>query len=184
MRILWNENGFQAEFSQGAYWQEDLDLAKSAGFRTAGPPEWVWSTQKASVLNTLRELKPKSGLTLTELALEKYKVINERERQKAELKKQYETARKAVKKAAVACDPTTEYDFTEKGYKDAQDFPPTNFRWDFKPPASPKNVCLICDEPVWFYEKDNICLHCEIELDKTSKVRDNLFWRNYENKSH
>jgi hypothetical protein len=169
MRILWNENKFQAEFSQ-TNWQEDLDAAKSAGFRTAGPPEWVWSTQKASVLNTLKELKPKSGLTLTELALENYKVIDEREKKKEEVKKQYQKAKKAAKKTEIACDPATEYNFTEKGYVDAKDFPLTNFKWDYKPPALPKESCIVCEAPLYFYERDDICLFCEKELDNESKI--------------
>ena len=167
MRISWNA-GFQVEFSQ-AHWQEDLDTAKAAGFRTEGPPAWIWKTQKASVLNALKELKPKSGLTITPEALEKYKSLNERETKNAELKKNLKKALKDLKKEADKNDPTTLYDYTAKGYIVASDLPPLPpFVSTHPQPIPPKEKCMICDDPLYFYEREDICLHCEKEFENNT----------------
>jgi hypothetical protein len=172
MRILWNA-GFQAEFSQ-THWQEDLDAAKAAGFKTDGPPGWLWKTHKAAVLNALKELKPKSGIRITPEALEKYKPLDEREKKNAELKKDLKKALKELKKETDKNDPTTLYNYAEKGYVVSSDLPPLPpFVSTYKPIPTPKETCMICDDPLYFYEREDICLHCEIELDKEKKVCEN-----------
>jgi hypothetical protein len=177
MRILWNA-GFQAEFSQ-THWQQDLDAVKAAGFKTSGPPDWLWRTQKASVLNALKELKPQSGIRITPEALEKYKPLNERETKNAELKAGLKKALKELKKEADKNDPTTLYDYTEKGYLVSSDLPPMPpFVPTFKASPIPKERCMICDDPMWYpFNDKDICLWCEKELDNEKKVCENTLAR-------
>lgn len=168
MRVIWNseEQKFQAEFAQ-EHWRGDMEAAKAAGFRTSGPPAWLWTTSKASVLNKLRKNRPASGLTLTEVALEKFKFRDKQDTQKAELKKAFKVASKASKK--VSLDPRisglTQMKVPAKGYITAEDLPPyTPIYKGFVPPAPPDELCLICDEPIYFYEH-LVCLFCEKESD-------------------
>jgi hypothetical protein len=178
MRIIWNEDEkkFQAELTPGDFWREEMELVKSVGFKTSGPPAWTWCTPKASVLNKLRDNKPKSGLFLTEVALEKYKSFSEKEEKNEAVKKAFLEAKKAAKK--VSLDPSIKYEgmvelvIPEKGYIGAEDLPPmppwVNPRKEILTPCS--GICMICESPVYFYEKDTICLWCEKELDNLPAV--------------
>ena len=177
MRITWDEqqNRFHAELTPGDKWREDMECVKTAGFRTDGPPSWQWHTQKASVLNKLRAHKPSSGLTLTELALQHYQTINKKEEDKTALKKQFLEASKKAKKESK--DPEisglVELIIPEgKMWISAEDLPvlETKSKWSFTPPTPPEERCMVCEDPIYFYEKENICLFCEIELDKKTEV--------------
>lgn len=169
MRIIWHEEKFQAEFTQGDLWRDDMEAAKAAGFKTSGPPAWLWTTSKISVLNKLRKNRPKSGLTLTEVALEKFKFRDAQETKKAELKKAFQAAKKIDRKAST--DPRISGLVTmkvpAKGYITAADLPPyTPTYTKYIPPPPPTDLCLICDEPIYFYEH-LVCLWCEKENDGT-----------------
>jgi len=175
MRITWDEqqNRFHAELTPGDKWREDMEAAKAAGFKTDGPPSWQWHTQKASVLNKLRAHKPSSGLTLTELALQHYQTINKKDEEKAALKKQFVEANKKAQKESK--DPEisglVELVIPEgKIWISAEDLPPLISRPRTFIRTKPDERCMVCEDPIYFYESKNICLHCELELDNKSKV--------------
>lgn len=172
MRVVWNEpeRCFEAVFTQGEFWRDDLEAAKAAGFKTNGPPAWTWHTRKAEVLNKLRKNRPKSGVTLTEVALKAYGVLDQQAKTKAEIKKAFGAARKIDKKTSF--DPKTSgltpMKVPSRGYIIASDLPPYIPTYEkFILPPPPKELCLICDEPIYFYEY-LICLWCEKEIDAGS----------------
>jgi hypothetical protein len=168
MRVVWDSNEFRflAELTPGDLWREDMEAVKAAGFKTTGPPSWEWYCFKASCLNKLRKNKPKSGVVLTELAFEKYKQINQREEQKAALKKEFEKAKKEAKKSekSAACDTYVDPLWGPCIVVKPADKPFANL---FVPPAPPKELCMICDEPIYFYEH-LVCLWCEKEVENSS----------------
>jgi hypothetical protein len=164
MRIVWDEvnSRFLAELTPGEQWSSDLESIKIAGFKTDGPPQWQWYTIKALTLNKLRDARPKSGITLTELALEKYKIINQREEEKAALKKQLKKAQTKAKRESR--DPTV-LDLIvlpEKGYVDVSDLPALEKQWI--PPVflKPDIYCIVCEDPLYlpFPDYPDICLWC------------------------
>ena len=160
MRILWSdsENVFVAEFSSD--FPGDLDSVKTAGFRTNGPPNWLWYAPSSGVkaLDYLREHKPNSGLVITEQALEKYNFLKKQFEKKRELKKIFEQGKREASKTSFE---KTFID-SESGIKclvvesKVQDFVPSFVR-----PKSPEDICFMCGEPVYFYEYPDICLSCK-----------------------
>lgn len=173
MRIVWSdaEQYFQAELTPGDFWRSDMETVKEAGFKTTGEPSWIWHASKAAVLNKLRKNRPESGLVLTEVALEKYKLLNQREEEKAAVKKQFEVAKKAAKKESK--DPEisglTELIIPEgKFWISQEDLP----RWEPKclvskvTPMPFTDRCLICDDSLAFYEDRNVCMWCSKEIMK------------------
>lgn len=161
MRIVWNnnENWFQVELSS-EYWVDDKQSVQQAGFKTTGPPEWIWKTQKAAILNKLRDIKPKSGLIITETALEKYKLINEQESKKKELKKQFEKQRKAAQQNFNSR-PEYEKDGFVSFIVEQKDklFIPTYVK-----PEPPAEWCFVCGDPVYNFEALDLCLWCEEKI--------------------
>lgn len=177
MRIIWDEfnNRFTAELSPGENWREDMEAAKLSGFRTTGPPDWPWYASKASVLNKLRENKPKSGLVLTEVAFQKYKLINDKEQTKLSLRKEFKQAQKKAKKESKDPEISGLRDFIvpEKGYIDSTDLPPLVSTWTFPVFPKPDVYCFVCEAPLYlpFPDYPDICLWCEkIKLDKPVNV--------------
>jgi hypothetical protein len=176
VRIYWHEERkvFAAEFHD---FQTDLDSVKSAGFRTFGPPEWIWYAPPPGVkaLNRLRENKPASGLTLTEVAFNKYKIASEKLEQKDALKKQFQDAQKIAKKQSK--DPEisglTEIVIPEKGYIDQSDLPPFKSTWVPWYFPKPDVYCFICGDPLYlpFPDYPDVCGWCDIQqkisIDKT-----------------
>ncbi len=172
MRILWNEkeHWFQAELGLGEFWRNDLDLVKHVGFKTTGSPDWIWHTSKASVLNKLRDSKPKSGLFITELALEKYKFLNEQDQKKSELKKEFLKQRK---QAATNCTAEwPEYLDEETGIMCKIVAPAEKkFVLDYIPPNVPDLSCFMCGSPLYMYDLPDLCIWCDkIKLDKNPEV--------------
>ena len=163
MRIKWNPemSEFQAEISlTNDGWRDDVDILKQSGFHTSGPPQWAWLTTKVSVLNKLRDLKPKSGLAITELALEKYKFLTDQQTQKAQLKKQFEQAKK---QAAEEIDSAKWRDYIdeETGIVCKQVEPlDTKFVWKYTPPPAPEVWCFICGDALYFMDYPDLCLWC------------------------
>jgi hypothetical protein len=163
MRILWNEqeNWFQAELGLNEFWKDDMELVRSVGFKTTGPPQWIWHTSKASILNKLRDRKPKSGLTITETALQKYNRLNEHEQTKLAVKKQFEQAKKI---AAQEIDSSNWKDFIdeETGIVCKQVAPAAGeFKWKYTPPKPPQIYCFMCGDPLYYYELPDVCIYCE-----------------------
>jgi len=128
MRIIWDdqENRFLAELTPGEQWRQDMEAVKAAGFRTTGPPAWQWYAGTVETLENIRENPPKSGLLITEQALEKYKPLLEKFQQKQELRKQFKQAQKTAKKQSKDSEISglTELIIPEKGYIDASDLQP------------------------------------------------------------
>lgn len=100
MRIIWNENEkrFEAQFSTGQQWENDKAAAMDAGFKTTGPPAWIWYVYKSAALAKLREHRPNSGLTITKEALDAFDHLQVVERRDAELKKFAKEQNKLQKK--------------------------------------------------------------------------------------
>ena len=159
MRIVWDvaENQFLAEISLTTeHWQADVESVKAAGFRTSGPPQWTWFTQKIAPLDYLKKNSPKSGLTITELALQKYQFLKQQSDQKKQLKKQFT-------KAAEELRPSNwkEYIDPETGIV-CKEIPPADepFVWKYTPPAPPEVYCFICGDVLYSYEYPDTCLWC------------------------
>jgi hypothetical protein len=170
MRIVWDDqqNRFLAELTPGEQWRDDKDSIQAAGFQTDGPPDWQWYTNKASTLNKLRENRPKSGLVLTEVALQKYQQINQKEEQKAALKKQFKQAQKQAKKFEKFPEPETYFDEEIGVTCLVVKSKPSSFVQS-KIQFASNLFCIVCGEPVYYPDYDDICLDCndrqKIKLD-------------------
>jgi hypothetical protein len=158
LRIIWNEqeNWFQAELTPGESWRDDLDSVKLAGFKTTGEPSWQWYTSKISALNKLRSRPPKSGLVITELALEKFKLLSEQLHKKQELKKTYEKLKKAAQSVnwPEFLDPDTGvmcYVVSESKEK---------YKLDYTPPKPPDLCCVFCGQPLYCFDATDVCVWC------------------------
>ena len=168
MRITWNSQfkQFEAQLTPGEHWAADQQAVKAAGFKTEGPPSWVWLTQRAGPLTKLRTNRPNSGLSITTEALENYNRLEAQETANAAVKKALKDAKKAQKK--------------EKADTDEKHGTGTSFRYDadgwaiielgeskiwnkFIPPVPPSTLCSVCRTPVYWYESQEplLCLDCE-----------------------
>jgi hypothetical protein len=158
MRIVWNpdEAWFQAELGLNEFWQDDMALVRSLGFKTTGPPSWIWHTSKIALLDKLRSQQPKSGLSITELALQKYQFLKQQSDQKKQLKKQFN---KAAEELCVSN--WKEYIDPETGIV-CKEVPPADepFVWKYIPPAPPEVYCFVCGDPIFNYEYPDTCLWC------------------------
>lgn len=96
MNLKWNptERRFEAEFSDFA---SEQPLVKSVGFKTDGPPAWVWYSYKSEPLTKLRENKP-AVLTISPEARAEYNRLHEVELRNATIKAQMKEAAKQLKK--------------------------------------------------------------------------------------
>lgn len=172
MRIVWNETEkyFQAELIPGELWRDDKDSIQAVGFQTDGPPSWTWFTRKASVLNKLRDTPPQSGLAITEVALQRYNFLDQQERNKLELKKTYDKAKRAARKQSPDSEISGLHELVipAKGYIDASDLPPIVSTWAFVRPEPPDACCIVCGDPLyWFPDYPDICMWCD-KIDKNN----------------
>jgi hypothetical protein len=156
MKIKWSQEfrQFEAEFSPGPNWALDQQALKEAGFKTSGPPDWVWATGKAGPLTTLRALKPVLGLTITSEALQNYNRLKEQEDRNAEVRKALKEAKKLAKREF---DPKINWDDIK---------PEPIFYVRYTPPPPPSTLCSVCRTPVYYYECQDpipLCLDCEFE---------------------
>ena len=176
MNLKWNAacQYFEAEFSSD--FQGDLAAVKAAGFKTDGPPEWKWYTYKAGPLSKLRENRPTSGLTISPEAKAQFVSLWAMEERNAKTKAELAEHTKALKKKIKeeTHEGTTPVIVPAKGYIEASDLPPfTPVCTQFTPPNKPSTVCIICGDPVYFYEKQDppTCLYCEkIVLDNSDVI--------------
>jgi hypothetical protein len=172
MNLRWNPtfHRFEAEFSTD--FQGDLTAVKTAGFRTDGPPGWVWYSLRAAPLNKLRENRPASGLTINADAKEQYVALWKVEEANAKIKAELATHQKTLKKKlkedkqdeAVASGPQMK--MCELGFMciSREDLPPMlPYEKEYKAPPPPDLKCFICQAPIYFYETQNppTCLWCE-----------------------
>lgn len=177
MNIAWSQSmrAFIAEFSSD--FQGDLSAIKAAGFRTFGPPAWVWYAPSSGIktLNKLRENRPASGLTISEEALAIYKPLAEQEARKAELKKQFSVLEKKAKKERKDKEQeaaTSALLNIPEGqiWIGPEDLPPKPlFISELPVPAPHKGPwCHVCGQPVYLYELQQppTCLWCELHPSK------------------
>jgi len=173
MNLRWDGtfHRFVAEFSSD--FQGDLAAVKEAGFKTTGAPEWIWYTSKAGPLTKLRTLRP-GLLTISPEARERYNSLSALEAKNEEIKAAAKKANKELKKTLAVEDKYVELVIPEKGYIDASDLPPSKpFENAYIPPPPPDTRCIICDQPVYFYEQQDplVCLWCsKIVLDNFTEV--------------
>lgn len=167
MRVTWSSSESRFEVILPYDLRDELSLLQKAKFKTTGPPNWIWYTQKASSLNKLRKLEPKSGVEITELALDKYKFLNENETKNLEVKKQFKKLQQSL----------GQFRFDEYFDQELQVTcfvvkpPDEPFVWDYRPPAPPTVLCLECDSPMYFpFDDKAYCVWCEITLDKISRL--------------
>lgn len=182
MNLRWNPSflRFEAEFSTD--FQGDLAAVKAANFKTDGPPNWVWYSFKAAALNSLRENRPASGLTINSDAKEQYIALWKVEEANAKIKAELATHQKALKKklkedkqeVATAFGPQMKMCHLGFMCISAEDLPPyPPSEKTFIPPPLPEKRCFICSVPIYFYETQDppTCLWCETKvLDKSDQV--------------
>jgi hypothetical protein len=168
MKIIWNEQfkQFEAQLTAGEHWSNDQQAAKKAGFRTEGPPNWVWLTQRVKPLIALKKSKPLSGLTITSEALENYNRLLAQEEANAAVKKQLKEAKKAQKEKQIEESGSTSFQYDKDGW--AVIDPGESTIWSektkFIPPPLPTELCSVCRTPIYFYEQHEpiaLCLDCE-----------------------
>jgi hypothetical protein len=164
MHLTWNPSlrRFEAQFTDFAV---DQPLVKKAGFKTDGPPSWVWWTAKAS---PLVKLKGTPNLTIAKDARVEFDALNAREQQAAEIKKKAKDAQKALKKKLEndRREETCEVMFNGKAYIDTEDLPPMPpLANPYISPPPPTETCFICAVPVYPYEyaegSTPSCLWCQ-----------------------
>lgn len=175
MNFNWNSElgRFEAEFSTD--FNGDLAAVKMAGFKTDGAPQWVWYTFKAGPLTKLRENRPASGLTISPEARKQFTALWTLEEKNAKLKAELAAHNKALKKKLkIEEQQGNAIVIPEKGYIDASDLPPASpYLSTYTPPPPPETKCIVCQDPVYFYEQLNppACLWClKIVLDKRDEV--------------
>jgi hypothetical protein len=173
MNLRWNptQRRFEAEFSTD--FNGDLAAVKAAGFKTDGAPEWIWYTYKAGPLTKLRTQRP-ALLTISPEAREQYTALSTVEENNAKVKAELAVHKKELKKKLKIEEGSSELEIPEKGYIDASDLPPQkSLCIAFQIPPPPDTKCIICEDSVYFYEKQDppTCIWCEkLVLDKIDEV--------------
>ena len=166
MNLRWNPDLYRWEAEFSSDFQADLAAVKAAGFKTDGPPAWVWYSKKAE---PLAKLKGTPGLTITKEARERFEALHRLEEKNKAVKAEAAAYKKTLEKegALVECV------IPEKGYIDASDLPPIPPLEKFIPPPPPSEKCFICESPVYSYEYEGrpTCMWCQkIVLDENEKV--------------
>jgi hypothetical protein len=195
MKIVWsdNEKRFEAQFAPGENWQTDKDAAQSAGFKTDGPPAWIWHVSTASALALLKKALP-SGITITREALDAYNHLQQVEQKNAELKAYIKEQKKLQKKAQEHTKIEAQREDIEEGCKLEPAYEPQHYHampeyWKGKDEITradlPADIvvrslqhepipqrraemtarCVMCNDPIYFYEKQDppTCLWCETQ---------------------
>jgi hypothetical protein len=155
---------FEAEFS--ADFQGDLAAVKAAGFKPdTSSGAWVWWTGKSAALTKLRENKPASGLTITAEARAQYTPLAAMDAKNAEVKAALKKHQKEQKKTP----PKDSMKLCDLGFAciSREDLPSQScLVHPYTPPPPPETKCLICETPIYFYEKQDppTCLWCEVTV--------------------
>lgn len=168
MNIRWNitEKRFEAEFVD---FQGDLATVKAAGFKTSGPPEWLWFTTNVVVLNKLRKNRPASDLEIYPEALAIYNTLNEQFEQTKKIKKELARQRLLARQQKISqpepvLDETGEIDWSKtKWWIGKEDLPaPPEFKFSVAITPPPDLKCRDCGSPVYDFEYPEIpqCLWC------------------------
>jgi hypothetical protein len=178
MLITYNSNRFELVLQSGQAWQAEKESAQAAGFKCDGPPSWIWATLKALTVAKLRENRP-ATLEITPQALEEFNKLigQEQENQKIidqvkELKKEQRKKEKRVERIEelVTSIPAYWQDKDEIGH---EDLPPSviercTMKTECIRPAPPTLLCEYCQEPVYYYERQDppTCIWCEAVYDQ------------------
>jgi len=163
MNLRYANSRFEAEFSPD--FQGDLAAVKGAGFKydsSSGYP--VWHTIKVPVLLKLRANRPASGITINPDALEIFKLWLEAHEKNAEIKKAALELKKKQKKEKMerAKEDTATEVFGDKEFITREDLAPQPpLTKPYIPHPPPPERCIICEEPLYFYELPDICIWCE-----------------------
>jgi hypothetical protein len=170
-------NAVAGRFEAERYATVDVPAIKAAGFKTEGPPTWVWHTNRVPVVEKLRADKPPSGLTIDDDARVMYTTLKEsfdrNSAIKAEARKLSLTQKKEEKQVAQAL-PQPADDCPMDGtlppclFEGRELKRPGYLSSAYVPPAHPGPWCVMCKDPVYFYEMLApwpICLSCEKELE-------------------
>lgn len=171
MRITWNQSNqeFQVELQQGAAWSTEQTAAKQAGFKTTGPPDWLWTAKKAAVLTKLRTVKPTSGCTISTDARLNYDRLKAVEDANAEVLRQLKDAKKSPKKETAEKIESGEitgtgFEYDQDGWAIIEPLDSGILHVKYIPPL-PTEFCTVCHEPVYFFERHDplVCLDCEFQ---------------------
>jgi len=170
MRIVWNkiEAWFELEFDKSNF-QNDLACAKAAKFKTTGPPNWIWWSDKIKNLEFLKANKPSGNLTITDEARAKFNELKEAEDKKQAVLKQArdiqarlagkptEDERRAKReerekaREAKGLGPVVRKPQQAKG--GSRYIPPETKKefvpHKFTPPPLPSERCIFCNDPVY-----------------------------------
>ena len=183
MNIIYNQSlgRFEAVFSTD--FAGDYNAVKAAKFKCDGPPGWVWWTKKIAALNGLRENRPASGLMITDEAFEWYTNLVKMEESNAKIladaKPVLEEEKKAKKQRrkqhveeqtyhVISIPEKPGEDFDHIGPGDLPPMPPRQNA--YIRPDHPGPWCMFCGEPLYSYERNDLCLYCEKTLDRNEKV--------------
>jgi hypothetical protein len=169
--ISWNsrEHCFEAQFAPGDQWAADQQLAKDAGFRTTGAPNWRWQAQTVKPLNYLKEHRPPE-LTITTEALGHYTRLQKMHETNEAVLAPLKAAKKEAQKKKVK--EVREGEKTElvipqgKWCVDKEDLPsmpPVDLTC--YPKSKPFDIfCSVCGsslDDIWDDRVFLICLYCE-----------------------
>jgi hypothetical protein len=160
----------------------ETEILKGAGFKTDGPPSWVWHTGKVPVIQKLRANKPASGLTIDDDARAVYVSMEENFNKNAAIKAEARKISQAQKKEAKLAEQTLP-DPPDDCPMDGT-LPPCIFAGKelkrseelsepYKAPPHPGPWCVLCKVPVYFYEMLApwaLCLWCERTLSPQNKA--------------
>lgn len=170
MNLIWNPNyrRFEVQFHDFA---SEQPLVKAAGFKTDGPPAWVWYAFKSEPLTKLRENRP-ATLTIEQDARTEYaalKVVEDRNAAtKAELAAHKKELKKKLKEDKQDAMRPDEY-LDPLGFVCLKVAPKLFVSThQFIRPTPPNITCFICESPVYSYEygegQHPSCLWCQKEV--------------------
>lgn len=179
MNLKWNPDfrQFEVEFHNFA---DEQPRVKTAGFKTNGPPEWLWYSIKSEPLTKLRENRP-TILNINADARTEYLRLKEVEDRnaatKAALKDHTKELKKKLKLDKQDATKPGEYLDPEVGFVCLKVLDKLKIENPdkFVRPKPPTIVCFICGTPVYFYEygegQHPSCLWCQkLVLDFTNDI--------------
>lgn len=178
MNLKWNSDyrRFEVEFHN---FTEEQPLIKTVGFKTDGPPAWVWYSIKSEPLTKLRENRP-AVLNINADARQEYARLKEVEDRnaatKTALKEQQKVLKKKLNNDKLDSLKPSEYLDEALGFVCIIVKPnsePWTSKFTLNPP--PEITCFICGTPVYSYEygenQTPSCLWCQkIVLDNATEV--------------
>jgi len=178
MNLNWNSTlrRFEVQFHD---FQDEQPRVKAAGFKTDGPPAWLWYSFKSEPLTKIRNNKP-ATLTISPEARAEYTRLKEVEDRNAATKALMVEHKKALKKKLKTDkqDAMKPDEYFDEGLQcvctkvEPKPYCSTN---PFVKPAPPETTCFICGTPVYSYEyaetQKPSCLWCQKEvLDNATEV--------------